>query len=470
MAGYDDTRKKILDSLLQRPNKTQIQPEAHQDFALSLLEYIRSVELITASTLLGVANPDTMPVQSNLANESYIAGVAQDRTVVFNNFPDVNGNPIEVITGEMEAKLVILTWNRQYWSKIEIGTNIVSQSEKAYFYYNFIIRKTYESIAEMEADKLSPLGNDGKKIKIGEVVSVHNENDSSEDAIFSYDNNGEPYWRLQCYLSNIDSRHIDGGSVTNKADLIQFRRDTAERWTEFNPILAEGELGFVLDKPNNYKVGDGIHDWNTLPLRGFNGNIVNTLGSDYDAVMSQWGLTNILNHIISNDSHIDISEGWDILDTYGGSESEASEFCGIYSLINNTTPSYYMIITAHKEGRVITQWIFGDLTIKEGKISDLQTNKTTQILWRSIDWEDETPIEDYGKWSEWHYFQDNFISSDENLENNLPETSLAPSLKYFKEAVSQLQKNTPIILDAKEWEDLVQNNEIDEERTYYIVE
>ena len=55
MAGYDDTRNKILETLLQRPVGTEIQPENHQDFALSLLDYIRSVELISGSTLIGIA-------------------------------------------------------------------------------------------------------------------------------------------------------------------------------------------------------------------------------------------------------------------------------------------------------------------------------------------------------------------------------------------------------------------------------
>lgn len=57
------------------------------------------------------------------------------------------------------------------------------------------------------------------------------------------------------------------------ADRIQYRRDTAERWTQFNPILLEGEVGYIIDKKNQYKIGDGIHAWNDLPLQGFNGNI-----------------------------------------------------------------------------------------------------------------------------------------------------------------------------------------------------
>ena len=213
MAGYDDTREKILKTLLQRPNGTQIQPDNHQDFALSLLEYIRDVELISASTLIGIAYENTVPVQSNKSNASYIAGVAQQRTATFSNFRDRNGQPIKVSTGEMEAKLVILTWNKQFWTKQEISANIISESEKAYFYYALTIRKTYSSKSEMEADVSEPLGNDGKSIKRGEVVSVHNESDPSEDAVYSYEigSDGNPYWKLQCRLDKLDSRTLDGG-------------------------------------------------------------------------------------------------------------------------------------------------------------------------------------------------------------------------------------------------------------------
>lgn len=218
MAGYDDTRKKILNTLLQRPNGTQITPENHQDFALNLLEYIRSVELISASTLIGVAYTDTVPVQSNQANAAYIAGVAQQSFAVFKNFPNKDGNPITVVTGEMEAKLVILTWNRQYWEKQEVSANIISQADKAYFYYALTIRKTYSSKDDMIQDTGYPIGNDGREIKRGEVVSIHNYLNPYEDAIYSYEfyDTGQPYWKLQCRLDALDSRTLDGGRADSK--------------------------------------------------------------------------------------------------------------------------------------------------------------------------------------------------------------------------------------------------------------
>lgn len=44
----------------------------------------------------------------------------------------------------------------------------------------------------------------------------------------------------------------------------RLKRGTAVRWSEVNPILDQGEPGFVLDE-NRLKIGDGIHHWNDLP-------------------------------------------------------------------------------------------------------------------------------------------------------------------------------------------------------------
>jgi len=57
---------------------------------------------------------------------------------------------------------------------------------------------------------------------------------------------------------------------------IQFRRDTAARWAEVNPILMEGEIGIETDsKPYKIKVGDGVNTWNQLGYSWGVGNIVN---------------------------------------------------------------------------------------------------------------------------------------------------------------------------------------------------
>lgn len=45
----------------------------------------------------------------------------------------------------------------------------------------------------------------------------------------------------------------------------KLKRGTAARWAEVNPILAQGEPGFVYDK-NQLKIGDGVTPWNDLPF------------------------------------------------------------------------------------------------------------------------------------------------------------------------------------------------------------
>lgn len=69
---------------------------------------------------------------------------------------------------------------------------------------------------------------------------------------------------------------------------IQFRRDTAARWTSINPILQEGELGLETDT-RFCKIGDGVHAWNELQYSTAFHNITHELGTDENLVLSQKG-------------------------------------------------------------------------------------------------------------------------------------------------------------------------------------
>lgn len=44
---------------------------------------------------------------------------------------------------------------------------------------------------------------------------------------------------------------------------IQNRRGTASEWTEANPVLASGEIGFETDT-GQFKIGDGSTAWDSL--------------------------------------------------------------------------------------------------------------------------------------------------------------------------------------------------------------
>lgn len=240
------------------------------------------------------------------------------------------------------------------------------------------------------------------------------------------------------------------------ADIIQFRRDTLERWSEFNPTLAEGEIGFVLGSSNRYKVGDGVHAWNDLPLKGFNGNIVdlftNNEDEGYDSVISQGGLSTIFKYIVSNGSHIDISSSWTSLD-----EFNTISKCGFYVLMRGKTPCYHMMVTADSMAHGVCQWIFGNLSIDDdGQIRGGHWDGRAHILFRYIGRGQST-------WSNWKYLQNDFISNDGETNQQIPDTAYAPSLNYFKKVVDEIQTaittNTENIAEVRD--EMITNISVD---------
>ena len=81
------------------------------------------------------------------------------------------------------------------------------------------------------------------------------------------------------------------------ADRIQFRRGTEARWATVDPILMEGEIGYVSDKPNQHKMGDGISRWSELPYRGFDGTLVHEAGNSETSVMTQKATTDYVDKL-----------------------------------------------------------------------------------------------------------------------------------------------------------------------------
>lgn len=90
------------------------------------------------------------------------------------------------------------------------------------------------------------------------------------------------------------------------AYILQHRRDTLTNWTSVNPVLADAEVGFILDLDENgvqksslYKIGDGRTSWNNLPLFGFGGNVYDDFrGNDLNtSVASRQAILNKINEI-----------------------------------------------------------------------------------------------------------------------------------------------------------------------------
>lgn len=75
------------------------------------------------------------------------------------------------------------------------------------------------------------------------------------------------------------------------ADRVLQRHDTAARWQQFNPVLAEGEIGIITDGAKGYKIGDGKTPWNSLPFPANPANVVQETGDSESAVMSQKAVT-----------------------------------------------------------------------------------------------------------------------------------------------------------------------------------
>ena len=132
MAGYEDTRQMIINTLTNRLAGTEIQPEDHQEFALAITDYVRSVELLSGNAFIGFAEANTTPVQSDKGQCFYISTVGPGQTVNFVNFIDSNGNVISVSSTDGKMSLVTLIWNTQCWSSqvttIDTNWSIAQQS------------------------------------------------------------------------------------------------------------------------------------------------------------------------------------------------------------------------------------------------------------------------------------------------------------------------------------------------------
>lgn len=83
---------------------------------------------------------------------------------------------------------------------------------------------------------------------------------------------------------------------------IQLRRDISTKWTEINPILMEGEVGFETDTKLR-KIGDGVTPWNNLDYLAAE-NIVQELGDSITATVSQNAITENFGNYIENEEFI----------------------------------------------------------------------------------------------------------------------------------------------------------------------
>lgn len=142
MPGYADTKKLIEDTLVNRPAGAVIMPEDHENFALSMLDYIHEVELLGASSLQGAATVDTVPVQPIGSRVSYISSVPPGQTYVYTNFLDENGQPISVTSGANALSLVTLLWDGQYWTASSTALTLAVGYTNGYLFKGVAVPST----------------------------------------------------------------------------------------------------------------------------------------------------------------------------------------------------------------------------------------------------------------------------------------------------------------------------------------
>lgn len=340
-------------------------------------------------------------------------------------------------------------------SPVEVGSliddtlNIIDEYNK-----NVVglgIRKTYPNIASMQADGTDPVGNDGKHIRFGQLVSVYDENnpDSEENGgVYAFQN---PGWKLATTTAiNVVSEYGDSeieaisqkffkeqvqGHVIGKVDIKDL--DTLNTLSSlglyhvFDGKRPIGEMTVTGDNMQhtiiqvifgNYTVKDGtlnahVDNITTIVYRIYNlyapnlpGIVRGTWGkwknfqesflkSEFGAsvtdAVTQKFFTDAVQNVVSG--RIDIGNGMSVLDEYNSPEK-----CGWYVLMRMDKPAYHLLVTSDDMSHVITQFLYGNSVINEdGEIKAHQDYSTT-ILTRTYNiyapMLPDIPARTWGKW------------------------------------------------------------------------
>lgn len=113
--SYNDVRKLILQTLEERPEGTKVEVPNQQNYELALLDYVQQLETTMSTSMVGIANATTEPIEPPSARVAYLSQVGVNTTVTYKNFVDAQLNPLEVTTDESHVAFVTLFWNTNYW-------------------------------------------------------------------------------------------------------------------------------------------------------------------------------------------------------------------------------------------------------------------------------------------------------------------------------------------------------------------
>lgn len=126
------------------------------------------------------------------------------------------------------------------------------------------------------------------------------------------------------------------------ADRVIQRNDTAARWQSINPILATGEIGIEIDGAKGYKIGDGKTRWNDLPYPANPTSVVQELGDDENAVVSQKVVSEKFTEL---DSNIDLLSKRTSGNSYYIRRLE--DFSDIHHVLNDGRKLCYAIVDSN---------------------------------------------------------------------------------------------------------------------------
>lgn len=148
---------------------------------------------------------------------------------------------------------------------------------------------------------------------------------------------------------------------------MQQRRGTAEQWTDADPILAAGEIGFETDT-NQFKIGDGVNAWSDL---SYFKNLEDLGGSLDDYVLvSTKGQPNGVAELDST-GNIPVTQLGNIID---GADAALDTLNEIATLIGDGSSLAGTLIANISQIDTVVNGLGTDMVAVEGDVSTLQND------------------------------------------------------------------------------------------------